>query len=428
MLSIEDNELLTRVGPGTPMGNLLRRFWTPVLLASEVPRPDGPPVRVTIMGEQLVAFKDTSGKVGLVQASCPHRHAGLFWGRNEEHGLRCVYHGWKYDVDGNCVDMPSEPDASNFKSKIKIKAYPTVERGQLIWAYLGPSGLKPSFPELEWTRVPDDHVIMTKRSQETNWAQAVEGGIDSSHISFLHGGLPPARRHEAADALRDETGPTVRRYTLSDTRPAFEIRETGYGMLIGARRAAESDTYYWRITQFLMPWYTMIPGSTEAGNSIGGHAWVPIDDANVWAFSLTWNGDRPITGEERERLDGSGIHAEVDDRFRPVRNSGNDYLIDREEQARRTFTGIRGIGEQDMAVQESMSPIVPREEEHLGTSDLAVIAYRRLLLRAARELDEGHEPYAAAHGELYHVRSASVVIDREAPFHEGAAERLRART
>ena len=429
MLSVEENELLSRTNRGTPMGELLRRYWVLVVLSRELPGPDSPPVRLKIMGEKLVAFRTTSGTVGIVQDACPHRRASLFWGRNEEEGIRCVYHGWKFDVEGNCTDMPSEPDSSNFKDKIKISAYPTAEAGQVVWAYMGPKELMPaSPPHLEWARVPDDQIVMSKRSQETNWAQAVEGGIDSSHISFLHSGLPPARMKEVANEPPDPNAPTARKYTLGDTHPVFTIKETEYGMLIGARRNAEADSYYWRITQFLQPWYTYIPGATTSGQNTGGHAWVPMDDEHCWVFSFSYNAERPITEDEKRGMhDGSGIHAEVDERFRPIRNSENDYMIDREAQAKENFTGIKGIGEQDMAVQEAMGPIVERPLEHLGTSDLAIIGYRRQLIRLAKDLANGKEPYAPTHPESYHVRSVSAVLGRDEEWFTAAADRLKAR-
>ena len=194
MLNDTDNEFLSRVGPNTPMGEYLRRFWMPFLLPEELPEPDCPPVRTTLLGEELVAYKDTNGDIGLIDNYCPHRRASMFFGRNEECGLRCVYHGWKFDLNGNCVDMPSEPAESNFKDKVKITAYPAREYGGLIWAYMGPVETMPELPKLDWATLPDSHRIISKRSQESNWVQSVEGGIDSSHISFLHSGVTPYMR------------------------------------------------------------------------------------------------------------------------------------------------------------------------------------------------------------------------------------------
>jgi phenylpropionate dioxygenase-like ring-hydroxylating dioxygenase large terminal subunit len=427
MLTREENELLTRTGPDTPMGQLLRRFWVPVLLAEELPEPDCPPVRLRIMGEDLVAFKDTLGRIGVLDAYCPHRRAHLFWGRNEECGLRCVYHGWKFDVEGNCVDMPNEPPESRFKEKVKQTAYPAREWGGVIWAYMGPRELMPSEPpQLEWARVPASHRLITKRLQESNWAQAVEGGIDSSHVSFLHRTLGPAR------ATPDRAGAVLPRQVadlmVRDTAPRFTAKQTEYGLLIGARRDAGDDSYYWRITQFLLPWYTMIPGALEPGQPLSGHAWVPIDDEHVWTFTVTWHPDRPLTEAElAEMRAGYGIHCEVDTQYVPIRNARNNYLIDRQAQKTQSYTGIKGISEQDMAVQESMGPIVDRTQEHLGTADTAIIAYRRLLLRLAKNLQQGQEPVAAHRPDTYRVRSASVILRREVAFDEGARERLLAR-
>src|SRR5689334_15961093 len=194
MLSREDNELVTRVGPGTPMGSLMREYWLPAMLSSEVPAPDSDPVRVMLLGEKLIAFRDTNGKIGLIQNHCPHRGASLFFGRNEESGLRCVYHGWKFAADGTCVDMPNEPAESDFKHKVRATAYPCKERGGIIWAYMGPPERQPELPDLEWAIVPEDQRYISKRLQETNYAQAMEGGIDSSHVSFLHNDNTRGRR------------------------------------------------------------------------------------------------------------------------------------------------------------------------------------------------------------------------------------------
>ena len=420
MLTQEENELLSQTGPGTPMGELLRRFWLPFLLAEELPEPDCTPVRVRLMGEDLVAFRDTGGRLGLLDAYCPHRQAGLFFGRNEEHGLRCIYHGWKYDVEGRCVDMPNEPPESSFKEKIRTTAYPVRERGSLIWAYLGPREQMPERPELEWARVPNSHRVVSKRLQEANFAQGVEGGIDSSHVSFLHSLL----RSDEPDVL-DSSGVIRSVYMKQDRSPRFFVKDTEYGLLIGARRDAEEDSYYWRITQFLMPFYTMIPGTP--GYPTGGHAWVPIDDEHCWTFSMTWRHDRPLNEEELAYLrSGLGIHPEVEPgTYRPTHNKANNYLIDRQEQRTRTFSGIRGIGEQDMAVQESPGPIVDRAREHLGTTDTAIIAMRRRLMRAAIALREGVDPPEAHSPQAYKVRSAAVVIKRDVEFAEGAKQEIR---
>ena len=217
MLSREDNERLTRVGPGTPMGELMRRYWVPATLSHQIAAPDSPPVRVKLLGERLVAFRDTQGRVGLLGEQCPHRTASLFFGRNEECGLRCVYHGWKFDVEGNCVDLPSEPRDYNLQSRVKATAYPCVERGGVVWAYMGPPEHKPEFPELEWTRVPDDQRHLTRHIQECNWLQGLEGGFD------LEPPFVPARRQRA----HSEMGIVPTRY---------EVVPTDFGFVAGSGR------------------------------------------------------------------------------------------------------------------------------------------------------------------------------------------------
>jgi phenylpropionate dioxygenase-like ring-hydroxylating dioxygenase large terminal subunit len=420
VLTREENELLTRTGPGTPMGELFRRYWLPVMLSEELPAPDCPPVKVKVLGEQLVAFRDSNGRVGLLDAYCPHRNANLYWGRNEECGIRCVYHGWKFDVEGNCVDMPNEPAESRFKEKVHQRAYRTIDRGGVIWAYMGPVEQIPELPELEWTRVPADQRYVTKRFQRCNYLQNVEGEVDSSHISFLHSRLDTTR-------YTGSSAGAVSGFAVTDRAPVFHLEETDYGLLIGARRNADESSYYWRITQFLMPTYTMIPA--EPGGTISFTGAVPVDDDTMVGFTVTWHPDRPLTDEEIARIESwTGIHTEVDERYQPVRNMDNEYLIDRRLQRTGNYTGIRGIREQDLAVQEDQrGPISDRSIEHLGTSDLAIIAMRRRLLRAARQLQEGIVPAEAHNGSAYRVRSAAIVLQRDADWVEGARDVLIAR-
>jgi nitrite reductase/ring-hydroxylating ferredoxin subunit len=391
----------------------MRRYWIPAFFSSELPHPDCPPIRVGLLGEQLVAFRDSEGRVGLVDEFCAHRGASLFFGRNEECGLRCVYHGWKYDVEGHCIDMPSEPPESNFKHKIRLTAYPCRERGGLVWTYMGPPERMPGLPELEWAIVPEGHRYISKRIQDCNYLQAMEGGIDSSHVSFLHRGDV---RVFSARLTRD-------------TAPRFEVHRTAYGLLIGARREWDAETYYWRITQWLMPWYTMIPRFEE--RPIGGHAWVPIDDEHCWAWSIHWHPDRPLTDAERDDFVGQrrDIHPElIPGTFRPVANKDNDYLIDRElQRSGRSFTGIKSIGIQDQAVQESQGPRFDRTKEHLGTSDTAIINARKRLLEAVEAVAAGQDP-PGLDPATHRVRSAGLFLPKTVPFDEGAGDGLLARS
>jgi phenylpropionate dioxygenase-like ring-hydroxylating dioxygenase large terminal subunit len=397
------------------MGALFRQFWLPVLLSGDLPEPDCPPVRLRILSENLVAFRDTAGRVGLLDAYCAHRGASLFWGRNEEHGLRCVYHGWKYDVHGRCVDMPSEPAESNFKDRVLQPAYPTREAGGIVWAYMGPRDHEPEMPGLEWTRVPAGQRYVHKRFQACNYLQNVEGEVDSSHVSFLH------RRFDAPL-------PVAGQQYLSrskDSSPRFTVTETEYGLLIAARRDWDDESYYWRITQFLMPSYTMIP--SEPGAPISFTAAIPADDESMWGFTTTWRPDRSLSDEDVARIESwTGIYAEVEpDSHKTVANRANDYLIDRGRQRTESFTGIRGIREQDMAVQEDQrGPISDRRREHLGTSDVGVIAVRDRLLRAARAVTQGDSPPEVDNSAAYGVRSAALLLNREIPYQQGAKEAL----
>ena len=426
MLSREENELLTQTNAGTPAGNYFRRYWLPALLAEELPAPDCPPVRLRIMGEDLLAFRDTRGSVGIIDEFCPHRRASLFWGRNEECGLRCVYHGWKFDVGGACMDMPNEPPEYAFDNKVRIAAYPAQEYGGLVWIYMGPPEHTPELPKLEWARVPETHRYISKRWQETNYLQAIEGGIDSSHSNFLHATVDAFRVTPSyLERVRNSTN-LRQKYHLLDKAPRFTIKKTDYGIIIAVQRNAEPDTYYWRATQFLLPSHTMIP--YQKGLSIHGHCWVPRDDTSAWVWTMSWNPELPLAEEEWEAIrNETFVHAKVEPvTFRPIRNRNNDYMINRAEQKTTSMTGIHGFASQDQAVLESMGPIVDRTRERLGTSDTGIIAMRRLLLQEIRALQQGEQPFAAHHGDVYWVRSASTVLKRDVEFETGAQHLMEA--
>ena len=416
MLSAERNQYLCGTDAGTPMGGLLRRFWAPILLSSELPAPDCPPVRVPLMGEKLVAFRDTDGRLGLIDEFCAHRGVSLWFGRNEECGIRCPYHGWKYDVTGQCVDLPSEEDSTGTRSRIKLKSYPCIEKAGVIWAYLGPPGQRPPEPALEWTEVSPGQLFVSKRLQECNYLQALEGGIDSSHVSWLHG-----------NAFKEDplfTGSRGNQYNEEDRMPIFEIEPFDGGLLIGARRNGAEGHYYWRITPWIMPWYTIIP--PRAGHPLGGHAWVPIDDHHCWAWSINYHPNRDLTEAEREAMQGGkGIHVTyVPGTFIPAANARNDYLIDREAQASgRLANGVEGIAMQDASLQESMGPIQDRTKENLCLTDAGIVATRRELMRAAQANLDGKLVKGLAAGDQ-HVRSAAVELPHDTNFVEGARHGL----
>jgi phenylpropionate dioxygenase-like ring-hydroxylating dioxygenase large terminal subunit len=421
MLTRAQNETLTRTGPGTPMGALFRRFWVPVLLSRELPERDGPPVRVTVMGEELIAFRDSAGEVGLVEPRCPHRGANLFFGRNEDCGIRCAYHGWKFDVRGQCLEMPTmERDAPTYehvRSRAGIVAYPTREWGECVWAYLGPAEAMPPLPELEFALVDPAHRYVSKKLQECNWAQSAEGAIDTAHFSFLHAPVGD----NALATLPPGYGEQVR-WMKADGAPRYTVVEHEAGLILGGERRADEGETYWRIAQYLMPNHSLAPGGA-AGQTNHGQTWVPIDDTSCWIYSYSWNPDRPLSdGERAAYANGAAIHAQVDDQYVPIRRRANDYLIDRDLQKRESFTGIKGISEQDAAIQDSQGRIHDRTREMLGPTDLGVARFRTLMLGAARDLAVGKAPEAAMDSAAYRVRSGLIVAPSELAF-EAVMER-----
>jgi phenylpropionate dioxygenase-like ring-hydroxylating dioxygenase large terminal subunit len=385
-------------------------------LSSELPEADGPPLRVRLLGESLIAFRTSSGAVGLIQNSCPHRGASLFYGRNEAEGLRCVYHGWKFDVSGRCVDMPIEPADSTFKQKVRARAYPCVERGGLIWAYLGPRTTPPSLPELEATMLAGSTIQVYQR--RCNWMQALEGDIDTGHTVYLHLG--------SVDAAEVPPG-TWARYALSDRAPTYDVTDTDFGVMYGARRPAEADTDYWRIANFLFPFYAMVPTGV-LGLEIRVRAWVPMDDDHTLAVLVTHGAPPSARTAGRQVIGPPETLPNTTDwygRFRCVADEGNDYLIDRKAQKTVSYTGIGSIHLQDQAVTESMGAVFDRSGEHLGTSDAMIIRTRKRLIDAARALrDRGEVPPGVDNPNVYAVRSGGVVLPRGADWIE-ATRKLR---
>jgi phenylpropionate dioxygenase-like ring-hydroxylating dioxygenase large terminal subunit len=405
MLSVEDNELLCRVGPGTPVGEVMRHYWIPAIRSDELPTPDSPPLRIRLLGEDLIGFRVTSGEVGLIQNACPHRGASMFFGRNEEEGLRCVYHGWKFDVSGACVDMPSEPAESNFRNKVRTKAYPTRERGGVIWAYMG-SEEPPELPQLEGNMQPEGESFIYNLFCEGNFMQNWEGDMDTVHAAFLHGSFTPNPDIEPG---------SVGSFVQENKAPKFSVLDTPWGTSYGAYRPAEADTYYWRISHILFPFYSMIPNGT-LGRAVFWRAYVPIDDQHT----MMWT---QIAGPEFEKkINGltGGLHWLPSTtgwlgRYHLTQDQHNDFLIDRELQRSGTsYTGIPGGARpQDMAMTWSMGPIYQRQHEHLGTTDQLIIRTRRRMLAAARALrDHGTLPPGADDPSVYAQRSGQVVLPR----------------
>jgi len=423
MLSHEENELLCRVGPGTPMGEFMREYWLPAFLPEEL-EADGAPMRLRLLGENLIAWRNTDTSIGLMQNSCPHRGASMFFGRNEENGLRCVYHGWKFDVSGACIDMPNEPAESNFKHKIRAAAYPCVERNGIVWAYMGPRNPAPALPH--WLPNMTDDCQVWMRLQESNWLQALEGDIDTVHAYFLHSGhLKTENTMVGSDA-----------YFITQQKEArFEAREIEVGASYAAVRRAYPGTEYWRMGHFLLPFYTMNgPGLLGIKNQ--SLAWVPLDDYNTMVWTVGRQGAFPPETEtigqfkagyvRRDPIGkndpygqrgANGIVPRQFDRttdwlgrFRPLANMSNDYLIDRDlQKTMGTYSGIPSIA-QDAMTQETMGPIYDRTQERLGTSDAMIIRTRRKLLASVRAYKEGTPPPGVDKPELFRMRSGGVVV------------------
>jgi phthalate 4,5-dioxygenase oxygenase subunit len=372
MLSKEDNELLTRTDPDTAMGNLIRRYWVPALLSEEIAKPDCPPVRVKLLSEELVAFRDSRGRIGLIGEHCAHRGTSLFFGRNEACGLRCIYHGWKYDVEGNVLETPAEPGESDFRKKVRHTAYPTHEANGVVYAYLGPRDKMPLFPGYEWTQVPLEFSYVTKCLLECNYLQGLEGECDSSHLSFLH------------RAFTNERNQPLYK---SDTAPTYETEDTDFGVRLIATRNSDNQ-HYVRFSAFVMPVYGCVPAGRPT-NELAGyeiHAYVPADDTHCWRYDIGFRRDRAVREDEVHR------RKQINPDYSKIRNARNNYLQDRDMQRTVSFTGIEDFLNHDACATESMGPIFDRSKEHLGVSDKAVIAVRKRLLGAVKSLQQGTEP------------------------------------
>jgi phthalate 4,5-dioxygenase len=416
MLTREENERLTRVGAGTPMGETMRRYWLPALLSWELPEPDCAPARLRLLGEDLVAFRATDGRIGILEELCPHRRASLWLGRNEENGLRCVYHGWKFDIAGQCIDQMNEP--RQFCARIKTTAYPAVEIGGVIWTYMGPPELQPAPPKFAWTQAPETHRRVSKVIEECNWLQALEGGIDTSHFTIMHRAL----KQNALQPGVDPASPGVR-----GGAPTLEVDVTDYGYRYYGVRPLGDENYV-RGYHFIMPFTQLRPPGPDKQQT-HGHYWVPIDDGScmVWNFYYA-HGGAPLEDRNTEGNSGNAYGSHVDPKtFLPVRNRANNWMIDRQVQKTETFTGINGINQQDRAVQESMGRIVDRTRENLGPGDRAVVATRKLLLEALDQVERGETPRGVG-TSYYEVRAAETILPNAADWRAELLPRMHPET
>jgi phthalate 4,5-dioxygenase len=371
MLSREESALLTRVGPGTPMGAMMREYWIPAAMGSEL-KPNGPPVRLVLLGERLIAWRDSSGRVGVMDHRCPHRCASLWFGRNEEGGLRCVYHGWKFDVNGNCLDQGNLPPQQQFRDKVHARAYPARERNGLVWVYMGPRAEPPPLPGVEATLLPEGPTQITFTMRECNWLQAIEGEIDTSHFGFLHAG------HVDPGAIKTDD-PIY--FTVSNRQPDYHCTDTDWGTMYAAYRPADDPAHlHYRWAQFMFPFWTEIPQG-DFQQHINARAWVPMDDTHTMFVMLSrFPFETPTILPNTTGWYG---------RYRLAGNEDNDYLIDRDKQARmESYTGIDYVFQQDQCITESMGPIIDHTLETLAPSDRMIVQTRRRMLRALTAFKE----------------------------------------
>jgi phenylpropionate dioxygenase-like ring-hydroxylating dioxygenase large terminal subunit len=418
---------LTRVGPGTVMGEMMRQYWIPAAASSEL-KPDGDPMRLMLLGEQLIAFRDTSGRVGVMDHRCPHRCASLFLGRNEQNGIRCVYHGWKFDVDGKCLDMPNLPPPG-FKEKVRAKSYRVREQAGLIWVYMGSREEAPPLPMHEALFVPEEDLTVTLLQREANWLQGLEGDIDTSHFGFLHAG------HINADDF-EEGHPA--RHTVANRAPEYKVGDTEWGTMYGAFRPEAGGKMHWRMAHFSLPFWTQTPNADFADHVVA-KAWVPMDDEHTMLISIYGGRAKGATYSSSKLKSGGGIPGadKLDylpnstdwfGRWRAVQNPRNDWEIDRVAQREnRTYTGIRNIVIQDQAVTESMGPIVDHTMEHLAPSDIMISRTRRRLLTTARAFAEkGTVPPGVDDAEVFwNARAGSFYADDKIEWQDAYQQQLK---
>ncbi len=430
MLSMEHNDILTRVGPGTPTGELMREYWIPACLPDEL-KPDAAPTRIKLLGEKLIAFRDSEGRIGILDHRCPHRCASMFFGRNEEGGIRCAYHGWKFDVEGNCLDQPNLPEDQRFTDRVKAKAYKVAERGGIVWVYMGKRKVPPPLPALEVLSIPDDERIVMCHMRDCNWLQSLEGDIDTSHFGFLHAGA----------VQPDDVDPnTMHRYGLINRTPRYHVKETEWGTMYDAYRPADSGNYFHRFAHFMFPCFALVPDGTFS-NMIQATLSVPLDDNHTMTYVCAWSkrdialrtlkDGSPIPGAALTR-DFLPTTTDWLGRWRLKANRDNDYLIDRDEQASgKSYSGIQGIGQQDQAMVESMEGaedgIVDRGFENLAASDrMIAITRRRIIAAAQAHQKDGMIPPTVDRPELArNARGGSFVCSDKIDWLDAYAEELR---
>jgi phenylpropionate dioxygenase-like ring-hydroxylating dioxygenase large terminal subunit len=433
MTTARENELLTRVGPGTPMGDVMRQYWVPIAKSDEV-KTDGDPLRVMSLGEPLIAFRDSAGRVGVMDHRCAHRCASLFFGRNEQNGIRCIYHGWKFDVDGNCVDMPNVPPHQDSKQRIQIKAYKTVERYGVIWIYQGERAVPPPFPDYELNDLKDDEITVQMIQQEYNWLQGLENDLDTSHFGFLHLGGVDVNNLVPGDTMH---------YLASDRTPQFHIEETPLGLMYGAYRPADAtnvDTH-WRLAQLVTPCW-VIPPAAMLEDQIMIKGYVPMDDTHTMVFTIMRSAQQKQRARTRDgkSIPGLGFVPNAKNEYKPnttdwfgrwrlTNDASNDWLIDRDAQRNGgVFSGITGLNVQDTAVGGMLGTLSDRTREHLVPSDAMIVRARRKLLALVEGLaaDKSFKLPGVDDPGIYRGhRAGNFIAPTGKPFREAYEEQMR---
>ncbi len=429
MTTAAESVELTRVGPGTVMGQLMREYWIPALMASELER-GGAPVRLMLLGEKLIAFRDNEGRVGVMDHRCPHRGASLFLGRCEEGGLRCIYHGWKFDVNGKCLDMPNVLPQQDFKHKVGAKAYRTAERAGVVWVHMGAREEAPPLPGFEILGVPDDEVGVLMIQRNCNYLQALEGDIDTSHFGFLHAGHVEAGELSPDDPIY---------HTVASRTPDYRIADAPWGTTYAGYRSAGAGHTSWRFGNFMFPFWAQVPNG-EFSQHVQIRGWVPLDDEHTMYCVLWWKrASSAMTQQDPAFKDGAPIGGmgrrndflpNTSDwlgRWRLAANASNDWRLDRAAQHDDTiYSGIESIHLQDQAVTESMGPILDHTFEHLAPSDQMITRTRRRLLMAARALrDNGERPPGAEDTTVFRdARGGYLVAGEGRSWQEVYAEQL----
>lgn len=414
MLTKEENDLVTQTNPGTPGGAFMRRYWHPVALSAELP-PGGAPIARRILGEDLVLFRDESGRVGLLGLLCAHRCTDLSYGRVENGGLRCLYHGWLYDVAGRVLEMPAEPPESTYKDKVRHTAYPCVERGDLIFAYFG-TDAPPELPNYEFFDYPSEHRIYARSFLNCNWLQSMEGEMDPAHLSYLHVPIGKVDTRPVPGG----TQPADQLYKV-DTAPKLEVERTPYGMRNFSVRRAGPGKRYLRITNFILPdMATIIGNEGRIGEGYGIHWHVPVDDQHHLRIDCAFNRVRPPNKEFSDRT----MAGEIRPDGYLVRNASNRYLQDREEMKTATFSGMGPyFPAHDAFATETAGPVHDRTREHLATSDVCITTARRILIEAIRGVQRGEDPPHVirdpAQNDMRDIAVVSAVIGDEVDYRTG---------